>query len=66
MDSTFFIVGATHASDGQSTDTAKITKFRQIGVTKGPDLVLNDPRCIAQVLNAQPSPRVVGIEGPVF
>ena len=30
------VVGVTHASDGQSTDTAKNSKFSKVGVTKGP------------------------------
>ena len=30
------VVGVTHASDGQSTDTAKKSKFSKVGVTKGP------------------------------
>ena len=30
------VVGVTHASDGQSTDTANNSKFSKVGVTKGP------------------------------
>ena len=36
MDNLISVVGVTHASDGQSTDTAKKSKFSKVGVTKGP------------------------------
>ena len=40
MDNLISVVGVTHTSDGQSTDTAKNSKFSKVEVTKGPYQVL--------------------------